>query len=64
MTAVADSGPLIHLSWIDRLDFLELLFDEVIVPTAVRDEVLVSPADTIGLDRLEQAFASKRFRVM
>ncbi|MBI4306814.1 MAG: hypothetical protein HY678_10895 [Chloroflexi bacterium] len=35
MRAVTDAGPLIHLSWLDRLDLFHLLFDEVIAPAAV-----------------------------
>ncbi len=52
MRAVSDAGPLIHLSWIDQLALLDRLFEEVIVPPAVRDEVLASPAGTLGLDRI------------
>src|SRR6266545_7538515 len=57
MRAVSDAGPLIHLSWIDQLALLDRLFEEVIVPPAVRDEVLASPAGTLGLDRIQRAFA-------
>jgi uncharacterized protein len=57
MRAVSDAGPLIHLSWIDQLGLLEQLFEEVIVPPAVRDEVLASPAGTLGLDRIQRVFA-------
>jgi predicted nucleic acid-binding protein len=57
MRAVSDAGPLIHLSWIDQVDLLERIFEEVIVPPAVRDEVLASPAGTLGLDRIQRAFA-------
>jgi predicted nucleic acid-binding protein len=38
--AVSDAGPIIHLSWIGQLELLEGLFEEVLVPEAVRDEVL------------------------
>ena len=57
MRAVSDAGPLIHLSWIDQLGLLDRLFEEVLVPPAVRDEVLASPAGTLGLDRIQRAFA-------
>jgi predicted nucleic acid-binding protein len=57
MRAVSDAGPLIHLSWIDQLPLLNHLFDQVIVPSAVRREVLVlPPAGIAGLDVLERAF--------
>lgn len=57
MRAVSDAGPLIHLSWINQLGLLDRLFEEVIVPPAVRGEVLASPAGTLGLDHIQHAFA-------
>ena len=57
MRAVSDAGPLIHLSWIGQLGLLERIFEEVFVPPAVRAEVLASPAGTLGLDRIQRAFA-------
>lgn len=56
MKAVSDAGPLIHLSWIDQLRVLDQLFDEVIVPEAVRDEVLAAPEGTLGLEHIQQMF--------
>lgn len=38
---IADSGPLISLAIIDQLDLLKQLFERVIVPPAVWDEVTV-----------------------
>jgi predicted nucleic acid-binding protein len=64
MRAVADSGPLIHLSWIGRLDLLGFLFDEVLVPSVVRDEVLIASEETLGLDDLRRSFASESLRVI
>lgn len=55
MRAVADAGPLIHLSWIDHLHLLPLLFDRVMLPPTVRDEVLSPPSGTLGLERIQQA---------
>lgn len=63
MRAVSDAGPLIHLSWINQLDLLSRLFDEILVPAVVRDEVLAAPAGTLGLDHLQHAFAEGRFQV-
>jgi predicted nucleic acid-binding protein len=40
VTAVSNAGPIIHLSWIGRLDLLAALFEEGLVPLAVREEVL------------------------
>jgi len=37
---VSDSSPLIALSSVDRLDLMQLLFDTVIIPVTVRDEVM------------------------
>lgn len=52
MRAVTNAGPLIHLSWLDRLDLLSSLFDEVIAPAAVRDEVLNAASDIAGVAAL------------
>jgi predicted nucleic acid-binding protein len=50
MRAVADAGPLIHLAWLNHLDWLYLLFEEVFVPLAVRDEILrLADAPDTGL---------------
>jgi predicted nucleic acid-binding protein len=38
--AVSNAGPIIHRSWIDRLDLLAAPFEEVLMPSAVREEVL------------------------
>lgn len=58
MRAVSDAGPLIHLSWISRLDLLAALFDEVLVPAAVRDEVLRADPALPGVLELRGAFAA------
>ncbi len=58
MRAVANAGPLIHLSWIDELDLLPALFEEFLVPLAVRDEVLRASPDVPGVPALGAAFTS------
>lgn len=58
MRAVLDAGPIIHLSWIDYLALLGDLFDEAVVPPAVRDEVLAPPEGTLGLEQIQAAFDS------
>lgn len=58
MRAVADAGPLIHISWIGRLDILRLVFDELVAPVAVRDEVLRAGPDMPGAAALRDAFAA------
>ena len=45
---VSDSSPLIALSSVDRLDLMQHLFDTVIIPFAVRDEVLGTAAKGAG----------------
>ncbi|MGH2597938.1 MAG: DUF3368 domain-containing protein [Dehalococcoidia bacterium] len=60
---MADAGPLIALSWIDRLDLLGLLFDEVLVPAGVQAEVL-RPGDHIpGVTALRAAFGTGGLQV-
>lgn len=63
MRAVSNSGPVIHLSWIDRLDLLGELFEEVLVPAAVRNEVLVASSDLLGVRAIGTAFASGQLKV-
>lgn len=63
MRAVANAGPLIHLSWIGRLDLLPALFDEVLVPLGVQDEVLRARPNIFGLAALRAAFAADWLRV-
>ena len=48
MIVVSDSSPLIALSSVDRLDLMQLLFDTVIIPVAVRDEVVGTAAKIAG----------------
>lgn len=58
MRAVTDAGPLIHLSWIDQLDLLRALLDEVLAPVAVRDEVLRPGLDVPGVAAIRAALAT------
>lgn len=60
--AVTDAGPVIHLSWIDCLDVLDTLFEEVLLPEAVRDEVLAAPPGTPGLDHIRAALGRGHLR--
>lgn len=63
MRAVSNAGPIIHLSWIGRLDLLPFLFDEVLVPLAVRHEVLRAGPDVPGIQAIREAFASDWLKV-
>lgn len=64
MRAVADAGPLIHLSWIDRLDLLGDLFEEVLIPGAVEREVLGAPPIVPSVDSLRAALATRLVNVV
>lgn len=58
MRIVSNAGPLIHLSWIGRLHLLQQLFDELIVPNRVKEEVLQADDDVPGVSELLATFAS------
>jgi uncharacterized protein len=55
LRVVLDAGPVIHLSWLGRLDLLPALFEEVLLPPEVRDEVLAAPDGTPGLSDVRAA---------
>lgn len=55
MRVIVNATPLIALSLIDRLDLLRRMFDDVIVPAEVFDEVVVQGAGKPGADALAQA---------
>lgn len=63
MRAVLDAGPLIHLSWLNRLDLLNRLFDAVLVPRAVLNEVLATPTETPGMSHIQRAVAESWWTV-
>ena len=48
MIVVPDAGPLIYLAGADRLDLLPRLFDRVVVPRVVYDEIVVAGAGLMG----------------
>jgi uncharacterized protein len=56
MRAVSNAGPIIHLSWIDHLNILPKLFDEILVPVAVRDELLQASPEVPGVLEIHAAF--------
>ena len=39
--AVSNSGPLIHLAKVDLIDFLLRLFDKILIPDSVYNEVVI-----------------------
>lgn len=48
MIVVPDAGPLIYLATADHLDLLTRLYDRVVVPRIVHDEVVVAGAGLPG----------------
>ena len=52
MKAIVNATPLIALATIDRLLLLQEFFDQVIVPTAVYDEVVIKGAGKPGADAI------------
>ncbi len=55
MRVVANSTPLIALALIDQLDLLRQLFDEVVVPTSVYQEIVLHGQGRPGADAVAQA---------
>jgi predicted nucleic acid-binding protein len=47
--AIADAGPVIHLSWVSLLPILDSQFEKVILPSAVHEELFRPPAGTRGI---------------
>ena len=55
MIVVADATPLIGLARIDHLDLLLKLFNQIIIPQAVYDEVVTNAPQRPGADAIKQA---------
>ena len=58
MIVVSDTTPIISFLKINRLDILEKLFGEVLLPEAVYDELT---SNQVFLDEAEQDISAKRF---
>jgi predicted nucleic acid-binding protein len=52
---ISNTGPLIALASIDRLDILNNLFEKVVVPEAVHDELLEGGPAQAGISSYQQA---------
>lgn len=52
MKVVVNATPLISLALVDRLNLLKVLFEEIIVPNAVYDEVVRQGAGKTGADQV------------
>ncbi|MBR8837019.1 MAG: hypothetical protein DSM106950_24195 [Stigonema ocellatum SAG 48.90 = DSM 106950] len=50
MTVVANAGPLIALARIGHFHLLRLLYNELRIPTAVKDEVIIFGQVRLGAD--------------
>ena len=55
MRVVVNATPLIALALLDRLELLRQMFDEILVPAAVYEEVVVKGAGRTGADAVGQA---------
>jgi predicted nucleic acid-binding protein len=55
MRVVVNATPLIALALLDRLELLRQMFDEILLPAAVYDEVVVKGAGRPGADAVGQA---------
>ena len=60
MIVVPDAGPLIYLGGANELELLRKLYDEVVVPRVVHDEVVVAGA---GLPGAREVAACRWIRV-
>lgn len=63
--AVSNSGPLIHLAKAGLIDFLFKLYDKVLIPESVYNEVVIKGKDEGHPDAIliEQAIAEKNIEV-
>ncbi len=55
MTVVVNATPLIALAILNRLDILRQMFSEVIVPTAVYEEVVAQGSERVGATAVARA---------
>lgn len=64
-TAVSNSGPLIHLASVGLIDFLFKLYDKILIPESVYDEVVIKGKEEEYSDAIiiEQAISDKKIEV-
>lgn len=55
MVIVSDTSPLINLAIIGHLDLIPRLFQSVILPQSVFDEIVVAGVGLPGADKIRQA---------
>lgn len=63
MIVISDTTPLIGLSMIGRLDLLKTLFSEILIPSAVYNEIVVKGAGRFGVDEVAKAVADGWMKV-
>jgi uncharacterized protein len=63
MKIVADSGPIISFARAGRLDLLRQIANELIIPDAVFEEIVVSGHDKPGAEEVKQGLWIKRVTV-
>ena len=60
MIIVADSGPIISFARAGRLDLLKQVTNELLIPDAVFEEIVVSGDDRPGAEEVKQGLWIKR----
>jgi predicted nucleic acid-binding protein len=52
---VADAGPLIHLSLLGRIDLLPALYDRILIPDLVHQEIVQAGEGMAGASEVKNA---------
>lgn len=60
MIVVSDTSVLVNLAWLNRLDILPALYGDVVIPTAVWEEIVIRGAGKVGAQAIAQASWIKR----
>lgn len=62
---MSNSGPLIHLANVGLIDFLFKLFDKILIPESVYDEVVIKGKEEGHSDAIiiEQAISNNKIEV-
>ena len=55
MIVISDTSPIINLAIIDKLDLLPQLFDTIVIPEAVFNEIVIIGKGLPGSDIIENA---------
>ena len=54
MTIISNTSPIINLAAINRLNLLRILYDSIIIPQAVHDEIVVTGAGEPGAKEVQE----------